>query len=221
MTVWLLIDSSHSMFFGSDIAKDEAAAALLMTLGLSATRVGDLFGIIVFDNTISKFVQPTQEETALKATVEFLVNYQPPIAATNLNLSLLRLIHASLQDALVVVISDFCFSLEKEDINLMKQISASPGATLLSLILQDEQETEFKPYRFIADARDAESNEALSWDLSSRSMRAVEAEYLSEWRDALIGNLKQANSEYLFMNISGNYARELARYFAKKKQYEA
>lgn len=130
-----------------------------------------------------------------------------------------RLVHSGTKHALVVIISDFFFCLGKGELDFIQQLASSPGVTVLSLILYDQQEESHQLHSFLADVCDAEKEELLAWDLSSRSLAQAEAEYLTQWREQIKTDLRQANSEYVMISTTDNFVRELARYFAKKRQY--
>ncbi|MFH1759068.1 MAG: DUF58 domain-containing protein [Patescibacteria group bacterium] len=219
LSIWVLVDVSRSMSFGAEMAKNEATVVLLACLEMSANKVGDLLGLMVFTDNIIRINQPAQNAAVAKEMAKLIFDCEIPVAETSLLLPLERLIYTGVNHSLVVIISDFFFSLGEKEMGLMRQLSASPGVVVLSLVLCDHQEASHPLHGFLADTHDAENDRSLTWDLSSGALAKAEAKQFDQWQKDIAIQLRQANSECVFLDISDNFVRRLARYFVKKQQY--
>lgn len=216
LTVWLVIDISNSMYFGSELSRSEAAAVILRVLGASVDHLGDLLGLVLFDDKVRQFSEAQRGGSFLGKTFDFIVKHQPAIIPTQLPIALRRLTLEKLDNALVIIISDFNFEVSEECLNLLQQINGGRNNSSLCLVLYDERELLFDQQRLMADICDAESRATLTWDMTSNEIAESLRNSFNEWQDQLKSQLRRVNSEILFLDISKNYIRDLAKFFSRK-----
>jgi len=114
--VWLVVDQSLSMFFGSRhqmksvAAADMAALTAWQTLG-----AGDRVGTVLFNDKCCQVARPSRSQSALMTALERLVEFNRALAADvdwqpedgALATALTRLTRELSHDGLIFIISDF------------------------------------------------------------------------------------------------------------------
>ncbi|MCZ7635423.1 MAG: DUF58 domain-containing protein [Verrucomicrobia bacterium] len=108
LTVMLVVDLSGSGLFGSgDQSKRELAAEIASVLAFSAIRNSDKVGLLLFTDTIEKFIPPRKGRSHVLRVIRDILCYEPRRAGTDLNVALEFLGRVLPHRAIVVVLSDF------------------------------------------------------------------------------------------------------------------
>src|SRR5256885_16484726 len=94
MTVLLVVDMSASGRFGSrQREKRDLAAELAAVLAFSAIRNNDRVGLIVFTDSVEKFVPPKKGRTHVLRVVSEILSFAPRSRGTNIAAALEVLSH--------------------------------------------------------------------------------------------------------------------------------
>lgn len=108
LTLMLVVDVSGSGLFGSrDQSKRELAAEIASVLAFSAIRNNDKVGLILFSDTVEKFIPPRKGRKHVLRVIREVLFFEPKRRGTDLNQALEFLLHVARHKAIVVVISDF------------------------------------------------------------------------------------------------------------------
>jgi uncharacterized protein (DUF58 family) len=108
LTLMLVVDVSGSGLFGSrDQSKRELAAEIASVLAFSAIRNNDKVGLILFSDTIEKFIPPRKGRKHVLRVIREVLFYEPARRGTDLNQALEFLLRVTPHKAIAVVISDF------------------------------------------------------------------------------------------------------------------
>src|SRR6476661_77342 len=108
LTLMLMVDVSASGDFGSgDQSKRELAAEIASVLAFSAVRNSDKVGLILFSDTVEKFIPPRKGRKHVLRVIREVLFFEPQRRGTDLNQALEFLLHVTPHKAITVVISDF------------------------------------------------------------------------------------------------------------------
>lgn len=108
LTLMLVVDVSGSGLFGSrDQSKRELAAEIASVLAFSAIRNNDKVGLVLFSDTIEKFIPPRKGRQHVLRVIREVLFFEPRHRGTDLNGALEFLLRVTPHRAIAVVISDF------------------------------------------------------------------------------------------------------------------
>jgi uncharacterized protein (DUF58 family) len=108
LTLMLVVDLSGSGLFGSgEQSKRELAAEIASVLAFSAIRNNDKVGLILFTESVEKYIPPRKGRRHVLRVIREILYYEPRQRGTDLNSALEFLSHVVHHRAIVVVLSDF------------------------------------------------------------------------------------------------------------------
>jgi uncharacterized protein (DUF58 family) len=108
LTVMLVVDFSRSGDFGSvKQTKNEIAAEICAVLAFSAIKNNDKVGLILFTDTIEKFVPPKKGRAHILRIIRELVSFEPAGTGTNIRQALEYFNHVNKKRSIAFLISDF------------------------------------------------------------------------------------------------------------------
>lgn len=209
ITVWLVVDHSSSMTFGSNQIKSDAIQSICLALGFSVDNGGDRLGALTFGNKNRLVLEPGPGRSTSLQIIDDIMS-EDAVDKDNLLEVLDVLVCKRPTNSLVILLSDFCFDFNRAIQNALLTILTLPRNALLSVVLRDENEEQFSRPRFTADFQDGEGVE-----MSAIDCRHLPSETLSR-ADQIKSFLQSAGSEVLFLNTSGNYMKDFAKFFLAK-----
>lgn len=206
MSIFILLDTSKSQFYGFNNLKIEAGIVAGAYLANLAGSVGDKVGILTFDQIITNLQEPTTKE---KDVINILDSLEEAAqSGTNWRLAMERVIGLNLDNSLIVLISDFCFAVEDSFLKLLRQLSSGKNNSLIALVLVDDNEWQMKNLPFEANFLDAESDRQAI--LLAPSKKTV------SFKENLMANLRRGRCEPLLIDInSPNFLMPLIKYFLR------
>ena len=108
LTLMLMVDASGSGLFGSqDQSKRELAAEIASVLAFSAIRNNDKVGLMLFTDTVEKFIPPRKGRKHVLRVIREALFFEPRHRGTDLNQALEFLVRVTPHRAIAVIISDF------------------------------------------------------------------------------------------------------------------
>src|SRR5690242_13436386 len=108
LTLMLVVDVSGSGLFGSrEQSKRELAAEIASVLAFSAIRNNDKVGLILFSDTVEKFIPPRKGRRHVLRVIREVLFFEPKRRGTDLNQALEFLMHVTPHKAIAVILSDF------------------------------------------------------------------------------------------------------------------
>lgn len=166
LTVMLLVDVSSSGNFGTvHQLKREVAAEISAILAFSAIRNNDKVGLIIFSDTIEKFIPPRKGKKHVLRVIREILFYKPRDATTDLNVALEYLSRIIKRKSTVFLISDFmCENYEKS-----LQV-ANKKHDIIAMSVTDPREVSLPDVGMI-DLEDAETGESILVDTTSADIR--------------------------------------------------
>ena len=135
-TLFLLIDVSASVFFGSHFTnKKDRITELVAVLGFSALHNKDKVGAVFFSNHVEKWIPAKKGTAHILRILRDLIDWQPQPKSTHLEGALRAITQQLKKKSLVILLSDFL------DENYERRLKiAAQKHDLLAIQVQDEQE---------------------------------------------------------------------------------
>ncbi len=125
LTVMLVVDVSGSGLFGSrEQSKRELAAEIASVLAFSAIRNNDKVGLLLFTNEVEQFIPPRKGRSHVLRVIREVLYFEPKRRGTDLARALEFAGRVLAHKAIVVVISDFLMSPERE----LSQLAAATNS---------------------------------------------------------------------------------------------
>lgn len=166
LTVILLVDLSGSQFFGTaNSTKQQIATELSSILAFSALKNNDKVGLILFSDTVEKFIPPRKTRSHILRIIRELISFRPTGKSTNIKAALEFFNHAIKKKAIVFLISDFMDSGYERILKIVGK-----KHDLVGVVVSDEKETVL-PKVGLVEFIDPESGERGVFDTSNNAFR--------------------------------------------------
>lgn len=213
LTVMLLIDVSGSRDFGSlDKFKKNVITEISAILSFSAIQNNDKIGVIFFSEKIEKFIPPKKGKSHILRIIRELIDFEPENKGTNITEAIRYLTNAIKKRCTSFIISDFI----QNEPDFDKALSiANNKHDIVALRIYDERETELPPIGMIK-LKDAETNEYIWVDSSSKKVRDNYARWWRETNQKLDTAFKKSGVDYANINTNEDYVRSLMTLFKKR-----
>ena len=178
LTVMLLVDASASSFFATkNKMKNKLAAEIAALLAFAAIRNNDKVGLIIYTNTIEKFIPPRKGVQNVLRVIREVLYFQPKNKGTDIPYALEFLSKVTTRKSVSFLISDFMqtgffyFHEETQNKKLKKSMAiANKRHDLIAITLNDPKEREL-PSKGLFNFEDAETGESRLIDCSNQKIR--------------------------------------------------
>ncbi len=207
LAVWLVVDASASCRIAAPgRTKWDAIHELAALLTLSATRNHDRVGMILCSDRVEQILQPRKgRQHALRLLADLLA-VQPGNPGSDPAPALDALLHLARRRVLVVMLSDFLFDLDRQQLGLV-----AFRHDLVGIAVNDPSEREPPPCG-LAAVRDAETGESLVVDLGLAGRDACRSAFGAR-RELLRDEFAAVRADFLELDSHSDCAEELARFF--------
>lgn len=208
LTVMLLVDVSSSGNFGTfERMKGEIAIEICALLAFSAIKNNDKVGLIIFTDTIEKFIPPKKGKAHVLRVLRELLYHKPQGTQTNIAGALEYLNRVMRRKSVVFLVSDFINMGYEKALQI-----ANKRHDTVAITITDPRELEFPDVGFI-ELEDAETGEVVLVDTSYSEVRNV---YTSQ----SLGDVQRRDKLFQSMNIDHinirtdrSYIEPLIRFF--------
>jgi uncharacterized protein (DUF58 family) len=218
LTVMLLIDVSSSRVFGtSGQLKKNLITEVAAVLSFSAIQNNDKIGVILFSDKVEKFISPQKGRTHILRIIRELIEFSPERKTTNISEALRYLTNAIKKRATAFVISDFIDIEEgKTKMNFHEALKiANNKHDVIGLQVFDKREMELPPLGMIK-MKDAESDEIIWVDSSSRQVRKAYNAWWKETNKLIKEAFSQAGVDYTTLKTGEDYVKPLVNLFKRR-----
>ena len=217
-TLLLAVDVSGSADFGTTgRTKRDLAAEIAAVLAFSAVRNGDHVGLLLFSDTVERFIPPLKGRRHALRLVRDL--YVHPVAGrrTRVASALEHIRHVIRRRAIVVLVSDFLDpELAAPGGPFEKALrAASSRHDVVAVRLVDPRE-EALPDAGLLEVRDAETGSPVLVDTGSRRVRAAFAAKAQARGTALAATLRAARVDGVTVRTDEEWDRPLAAFFRRR-----
>ena len=213
LTVMLAVDLSASGDFGSGPqSKRELAAELAAVLALSAVFNNDRVGLLLFTDTVERYLAPRTGRRQALAILAAILGYEPRSPRTSLSNLLQTLGSALRRRATVFLLSDFL------DTNFDRALRlAGRRHDIVAVSIADGTESHLPDLGWLV-CEDAETGELLQLDTSDPAVRhAFEVERLAR-TDRLREAFRRAGVDTIPCETGRPYQHALLRFFEQRQR---
>lgn len=171
LTVMLLVDVSSSGEFGTfEQMKGEIAAEICALLAFSAIKNNDKVGLLIFSDTIEKFIPPKKGKSHVLRVIREILYHKPRGTKTDIGQALEYLSRVTRRHAVVFLISDFISQGYEKALQI-----ANRRHDVVAITITDPREVDLPNVGFI-ELEDAETGETFLLDTSSPVVQSEFAE---------------------------------------------
>lgn len=213
LTVMLVVDASPSGLFGSvDQFKLDVAAELSAVLAFSAIRSNDKVGLILFTDTVEKYVPPKKGTRHVLRIIRELLYHEPKGRGTDIAEALQFLNRVTVRKSVCFLVSDFLTEGFEPALRI-----ARGRHDLIPIVMSDPREQALPDVGFI-ELEDAETGARRLVDTSSRRVReSFERE--NRRRVAQRQTLfRRIDTEAIDVRTDRSYVDPLVRFFRKRER---
>ncbi len=208
LTLMLLCDFSSSGYFGSrrDL-KIEIAIEVAALLAFSAIKNNDKVGLLLFTDSIEKYVPPKKGKTHVLRILRELISFQPERAGTDIKEALSYFSRIGRRRAIAFLISDFWDDGFEDTLKLV-----SKKHDLIPIILRDPREEDI-PAVGLLKLQDAETGEEFWVDTYDRTVRENYRRLVKERRLRLERLMRSADVDRIELQVDQDYVKPLSQFF--------
>lgn len=208
LTVILLVDMSASGSFGTiDRTKSELAAELGAVLAFSAIRNKDKVGLILFTDTVEKYIPPRKGNRHVLRVIRELLYYKPIGTKTDINCALEYLNDVTTRKTVTFLISDFLSAGYEKALQI-----ANKRHDVIAVMIGDPREREFVPLGIMA-LEDTETGECILVDTRDKELREKFSERANKKHKETLSIFRQSNIDCIEVNTAEPYIEALMKFF--------
>ncbi len=208
LSVVLLFDASSSGRFGTrERFKNDTAAEMCALLAFSAIKNNDKVGLIIFTDTIEKFVPPKKGRAHVLRLIREILYFKPTGTGTNIAGALEYFSRVIKRKSVVFVISDFL----SEDFYKPLQI-ANNKHDLIAIKVTDPREMSFDNVGLI-ELEDAESGEVFMINTGSKQFRKEFSARANEDMLSMKKSFQLINLDFINVRTDQSYIVPLINFF--------
>jgi uncharacterized protein (DUF58 family) len=213
LTIMLLVDLSASGSFGSGTrTKNELAAEVCALLAYSAIKNNDRVGLIIFTDTVEKFIPARKGPTHVLRLIREILGFVPRHSGTSILAALETFAALMKRKAVVFLVSDF---LDGGFERKMKVIGARHDLIAVSIV--DPREREL-PAVGLVEIEDAETGRRRLLDTSNPAVRKEYQAAYSSKAASFQSFCSGSGIESIPLTAGEDYVRPLARFFAAREK---
>lgn len=212
LTVMLLVDLSNSLDFGTAVTtKHDMLVEIAATIAFAAIQNNDKIGVIFFTDKIEKFIPPQKGRKHILYIIRELLNFEPMSKKTDIKVPLEFIINAIKKRCTAFMLSDFIGKGDYKDAMTI----ANRKHDLVAIQVYDRRLAELPDVGLIK-VRDAESDEEMYIDTSSKKVRAAQYQWWQEQQVALREALQKGRVDSVSVRTDQDYVKALLALFAKR-----
>ncbi len=213
LTVMLLVDASGSSRFGTrNQFKSELAAELGAVLAFSAIRNKDKVGLIIFTDTIEKFVPPAKGSRHVLRVIREILYFQPEGSKTDISQALDYLNRVSRRRTVSFLLSDFQAGGYEKTLKITNK-----RHDLIAVRISDPREEELPPVGFVR-FRDAENGREITVDTTDPNLRKRYRRGRREAKEATLKLFRSSDVDCIEVSTDKSYVTALMRFFKQREK---
>lgn len=208
LIVMLLCDFSSSGYFGSvNQLKIEVAIEVAALLAFSALKNNDKVGLLLFTDTIEKYVPPKKGKTHILRILRELISFQPEKEGTNIKEALEYFSRVQSRRCIAFLITDFWDHGYAEALKLIAK-----KHDLIALNIQDPRE-QVMPAIGLLKLQDAETGREYWLDTFDRGVREQIRKLADDRRQKLSNLFQISGVDQIEISVGEDYVKSLTKFF--------
>lgn len=216
LTVMLVVDASASGDFGSsERFKGEVGVELCAVLAFSAIRNSDRVGLIIFTDTVERYIPPKKGRNHVLGVIRELLYFRPRGRGTDVGAALKYLNQVQKKRSVVFLVSDFL----SPDFSAPLRV-AGRRHDMIALSITDPRERELPPVGLV-ELEDSERGQTVLVDTSDTTFRAWYSKREQTRVHERQRRLRGAGVEEIGISTDSDYIEPLARFFRKREKVHA
>lgn len=213
LTVYLMVDISASGEFGSGSQlKRELGTEIAAVLGFSAIKNNDKVGLILFSDSIEKFIFPKKGKSHVLRVIRELLYTDPKNTGTSIGKSLDYLLKVAKRKSVVFIISDFIDSGYSSSLKIV-----SKKHDLIAIQLYDPAEYKI-PNIGLAKVEDPETGEMFWIDTTSKQAMKELQDDIRLKQSKFSKNAKKIGFDLIPVSTDEDFVDPLMSFFKKREK---
>lgn len=213
MTVMLLVDLSASQLFGSVAqSKLETVAEVAALLAFSAIKNNDRVGLILFSDTVERFIPPKKGKAHVMRVVAEILDAKPRQGGTDVGAALEMLGRVTKRRSVAFLVSDFIADGYERALRL-----SAAKHDLIPIQIEDPREASLPDLGYVL-VEDLETGEVLEVDTGSRAGREWLATQVARERSAREQTFKRLRLDHLTIRTDRPYVKPLVDLFRLRQK---
>ena len=213
LTVMLLMDVSSSSDFGTvEQLKGEIAVEICALLAFSAIKNNDKVGLIIFTDTIEKYVPPKKGKQHVLRVLRELLYFKPKARETNIAEALSYLNRVVTKRCTGFLVSDFLSEGYEKALRI-----ANRRHDIVAISVTDPRERDLPDVGFI-ELEDAETGELITLDTGDPRIRNTFALKTSREQEAREQLFRSMNVDFINITTDQSYVHPLVRFFKMREK---
>jgi uncharacterized protein (DUF58 family) len=213
LSVVLMVDASSSGRFGTrGRFKSETAAELCALLAFSAIKNNDKVGLIIFTDSIEKYVPPKKGRAHVLRLIREILYFEPKGTGTDIGGAIQYMSRVVRRKSVVFMISDFM----SEGFFKPMQI-ANNKHDLIAIKVSDPRESTFDNFGLL-ELEDTETGEVLLVDTGSKEFRKQFESKAREDNSQLKRSFQLINLDYINIRTDQSYIVPLISFFKMRER---
>jgi len=213
LTVFLMVDASGSLTFGTqNRRKRETAAELAALMAFSAIENNDRVGVMLFTDEVETVIPPGKGRKHVLRSVSEILDYTPERRGTDLPNALERLARITDERSVVFVLSDFL------DLDFERSLTVvHQRHEVVPIVLSDPLEREL-PKMGVVSYEDPETGEIVRVDTLNEHVREAYREERAEQRAERDAVFDKHDIEALEISTDEDHIEPLLAYFDRRSR---
>lgn len=212
LTVMLVVDVSRSGQFGTvEATKMEIATEICAVLAFSAIRNNDKVGLIMFSDTVEKFIAPNKGKSHILRIVRELLSFQPKGTGTNISGALQYLNNVIKKRSISFVLSDFIDSGYENALRIVCK-----RHDVIAVTMTDPRERDL-PAIGLVKMKDAEAGTERWIDTSDANIRRSFDQYWRQHEERMKKAFLSTKVDRITIEIQKPYLRPLVDFFKMRE----
>jgi uncharacterized protein (DUF58 family) len=213
LPVYIMIDISASILFGTNVqSKKDLMIRLCADLCFSAVGNNDKVGLILFSNTIEKYIPPKKKQGHIRYIIEEFITIRPSSFKTSISKALEFITNISQHGSIVFIISDFA----DEGYNNALGI-ASRRHDIIGLKLFDKRDKDL-PAIGLLEIKDIETGKRLMLNTSDAQTRKKYTDQFLRINNNTGDAFKKAGARLLQIETGTDYIHTLQQFFLQRSK---
>ena len=213
LTVFLLVDISASGEFGtgSQLKKD-FSAEIASVLGFSAIKNNDKVGLILFSNSVEKYIMPKKGKSHVLRVIRELLYTNPLNSQTSISNALDYLLIVAKRKCVVFLISDF---LDGSYFSSLKVVNKKHD--LIAVQIVDPAELEF-PDLGLIKVEDPETEEMFWIDTSSKKLMSQLKKEIAIKQATFRKQMRKSGIDLVSISTDQDFVDPLLSFFKSREK---